>query len=116
MERFVRRDRIGDVFERYRGDDLFRREVGEQFPKWLLFGLGIKVPHRVNNRSRRQMNHPLFRAYPSQLTIARDNPPEFAHVRRQRFEGLPYDQRLERADSRDAQLVAATYGESDAVA
>ncbi len=61
------------------------------------------------------MNNPLLRSDPAQLAIACDMPPEGAHIRGERFQGTSDDERGQRADRSDTDLVPTPDGKGQAV-
>ena len=88
-------------------DDLLRRHVRQQLPERLALRLRVQIPHRVDDRCEREVDHALLRAEPSQLRVGGEPPPETGEVGGDPGQRLPDDEVTERLDRRDAHLVAA---------
>ena len=61
------------------------------------------------------MNGPLLRPDPAQLTVAGDIAPEGAHIRGERLQGASDDERGQRPDGGDANLVSTPDGKGQAM-
>ena len=107
LDRFVRRQRVGDVAEVDARHDLPRRHVGQQLPHRLALDLGVEIPDRVDDRRQREVDDALLGPEPSQLRIGREPPPEPGEVGRDVVEPLADDEMAERVDRRRADFVAA---------
>ena len=81
----------------------------------LLLAFAHKIPHGIDDRSRREMNHAFLRADPAQLAIGCERAPEAAHVGGDVFELLADDERRQRLDRRDDDFVAAPDREREAM-
>src|SRR5207244_1685953 len=114
-ERFVRRDRVGDVAEVDAADHVRRAHVGEQLPDGLALRLCPEVPYRVHDGGGREMHRALVWADPPQLRIAGDLAPEMPHILRDRLERLADDERPQRVRGGEDDLVAASGREREAV-
>ncbi len=51
------------------GDDLFGRQIQQQFPKRHAVGLGPEVPTGIRHRGQRELHHPLVRTEPAELLL-----------------------------------------------
>ncbi len=94
-ERVFGREDVGDVTEVDATDDVFGGHVRDQLPERFPDGLRPKVPDPVHDGGRREVNHALFGADPSELRIAGDVAPERAHVRGDVGKSLTEDLRKE---------------------
>ena len=103
LERFVRRERVGDVAEVDARDDLARRHVGEQLPQRLASRLRVQVPDGVDDRGQREVDDALLGPEPAQLRVGRERCARTpAGPADDLVERPPDDERPERADRRDA--------------
>src|SRR5207247_923835 len=96
-------------------DKLLRRHIGEKLPERLALNLGPEVPDRVDHRCGSQVNGSLLRPDPAQLTVAGDIAPEGAHIRGERLQGASDDERGQRPDGGDANLVSTPDGKGQAM-
>ena len=103
-----RSERVGDVSEIDASHDLLRTHVDEQLPQRLALDLRPEIPHGVDDRRGREVEHALLWADPAKLRIANDSPPERAHVGGDLLEGQADDERGQRLRGGHAQLVAAS--------
>ena len=119
LEQLARRagvDRVGEVLERDGLDELLGCEVGDEPPQRLALGARPHVPHRVDDRGGGEVDDALLRAEPAQLRVARDAAEDLAGVGADLVEVEALHARGERLDGGHAQLVAAAFGEREAVA
>ena len=92
-----------------------RRHVGQQLPDRLALGLGVEIPHRVDDRGHRDVDDTLLGTEPAQLRVAGQLAPERAEIGGEIVERPADDVMTERLDRRDADLVAAADREGEAV-
>ncbi len=115
LECLLRGKHIVDVPEVDAADELLGREIGKEPPKRLAFGLRPEIPDGVDDRRRREMNHTLLRAEPSELAVRSKTAPEPSHVGANPIEVLPYDERCEGTDCSNADLVPTARREREPV-
>src|ERR1700730_6624378 len=96
---------VRNIAEIDAGDKLLRRHIAEQLPQRLALDFGPQVPHRVDHCGSRHVNNPLLRPDPAQLAIARNMPPERAHISSKRLQTAPDDEWSQRPDSSDTHLI-----------
>ena len=72
LNRFLRRDRVGEVAEVDAADDLLRAHVGHELPQRLALGARPQVPHGVDQRGGGEVDRALLRPDPAQLRVAGD--------------------------------------------
>src|SRR5437016_3982149 len=82
----------------------------------LALRLGVEIPDGVHDSGRREVEDALLGADPAELRVAGQPEPEPCHVSLDLLEGQSPDEGRERADRRDAQLVAPADREREAVA
>ena len=116
VERLGRRQRVVDVAEVDAGDELLRRQVGEELPERLSLELRVQVPDGVDDRGRREVDDALLRPEPAQLAVGDEPPPEPSEVADELLDGRADDVRHERLDRGDADLGAAADREREPVA
>ena len=116
VDGLVRREDVVDVAEVDRGDELLRREMGEELPEGQADALRPQVPDGVDDGAGSEVDDALLGAEPAQLVVGDERAPEAAHVRGDPVERAADHQRLERVDGRDADLGAAPVREGEAVA
>ena len=112
----VGRQGIGQVAEVDARHELLGGEFAQQAPERQAALLRPQVPHRVDDRGRRQVQHALLGADPSQLRLVRQRSPEAREVRRDRRQRAPNHEGLEGAYRSHADLRAAADREGEAVA
>jgi hypothetical protein len=101
-QRLLRGQCVVDVAEVDARDDLLRREVGEQLPQRLPLQLRVEVPHGIDERRRREMDHALLGPEPPQLRVADEPTPQSPEVSDELADRRADDVRGERLDRRDA--------------
>ena len=111
----LRRERVRDVAKVDAADELLGPHVRKQLPERLALAAGVKVPDRVDDSGRGQVDHALLGAEPAKLRVPGHVAPEAAGIGREALERLADDQRRERFDSGDADLGAPADGEGEAV-
>ena len=96
-------------------DDLLGTEVDEQLPERLALALCVQVPDRVDHRGGSQVDRALLGPDPTKLAVADERAPEGAHVGEHVLERASDHERPQRFDGGDADLVAASDREGEAV-
>src|SRR6266536_2684530 len=104
----MRSQDIGDITEIDAGDKLLRGHIGEQFPERLALNFGPEIPDRVDHCCGGQVNSSLLWSDPAQLTVASDIPPEGAHIGGERLQSVSDNERGQRPDGGDANLVSTS--------
>src|SRR6266487_1626092 len=104
----MRSQDIGDITEIDAGDKLLRGHIGEQFPERLALNFGPEVPDCVDHSSSGQVNSSLLWPDPAQLTVTGNIPPEGAHIGGERRQSVSDDERGQRPDGGDANLVSTS--------
>ena len=115
LERFIARERIGDVPEIDARHELLWRHVGEQLPDRFFLRFCVEIPHRIHDRGEREVNHALLGSEPSQLRLACQAVPELAEIGRDVAQGPPDHQMPERFDRGGTDLIAAPDREREAM-
>ena len=116
VERVVASERVGEIAEVDACDELLGRHVGDEFPHRLALDFGVKIPDRIYDRRRREMNRAFLRTDPPELTFKRKPLPEAAEVGDDVVVLRADDEMLQRADRGDHNFVAAAECEGHAVA
>src|SRR6266536_4970893 len=104
----MRSQDIGDITEIDAGDKLLRGHIGEQFPERLALNFGPEIPDRVDHCCGGQVNSSLLWSDPAQLTVASDIPPEGAHIGGERLQSVSDNERGQRPDGGDENLVSTS--------
>ncbi len=116
FHRLVRGERVGQVAEVDQARELLRAHPREQQPQRLTRAAGGQVPARVEDRAGGHVHHAAGRAEPVQRAVADQPPPEAAEVGQHLVQVLARQERLEQADRRELDVVAAADGEREPVA
>ena len=112
----LRRERVRDVAKVDAANEFLRRHVGEELPERFAFGLRVEIPDGVHDGGGGKMDRAFLGTDPAELAVAGDVPPELAEVRGDGGERTSDDQRRERADGGNNDLIPSTNGEGEPVA
>ena len=115
LERFIARERIGDVPEIDARHELLWCHVGEQLPDRFFLRFCVQIPHRIHDRGKREVNDALLGSEPSQLRLTRQAVPELSEIGRDVAQRPPDDQMPERFDRRGTDFISASDREREAV-
>ena len=111
-----RREGVGQIAEVDRRDELFGRHVGEKLPQRLSFHLSPKVPQRVDDGGRGEVDDAFLGADPAELAIAGESSPAGGEVLRDAVEAGALERAAEQLGGGNHQLGAAATCEGETVA